>query len=231
MSIRITLTPVNHSVDFEVGSPEEGIAFVTEKGAALTALLDVLDRLPKGDTALATGVVEQPGGGEPAKERKPRGPNKPRVEAVAPAPIPVPGAPVAAPHVPPSAAPSAVPTPATNGTTDPLAIPPMLQRDANNASPAIPVPAAPPPPLAAPPVPAAPPSGILANKIADNLQKRLDGSKSVDGGSGLMSWIMDPNIAGSLIIKGATVEEAIAVIRMTADDKLRHMLVPLEIAA
>jgi hypothetical protein len=217
MSIRITLTPVTASVDFEVGSPEEGIAFVTEKGAAITSLLDVLDRLPKSDTALGSGVVAEANGaatGE-APARRGRGPNKPKVDAVAPAPLPVPGA------APPGAPPPAPPAPPNTTSADPLAIPPMLQRDANNASPAIPAPAAPPVPPPAPP--ALPPTGVLAEKIIANLDARAKGTP--DGGKSIADWLAGPGCG--ITVPGATYAEAIAVIRMTADAKLEPLLPPL----
>jgi hypothetical protein len=216
MSIRITLTPVNHSVDFEVGSPEEGISFVTEKGAALTALLDVLDRLPKGDTALATETAAH---GEPAKERKPRGPNKPKVDAVAPAPLAIPSAALPAPPAPLAGTAPIAPATAPQGDD----MPAFLKRDANNASPAIPAPAAPPPPLAppAPPVPAAPPpTGVLAEKIIANLDARAKGTP--DGGKSIADWLAGPGCG--ITVPGATYAEAIAVIRMTADAKLEPLL-------
>jgi hypothetical protein len=213
MSITIRLTPTSHHVEFEVGSPEEGIGFVSEKGDALMRLLDVLDRLPKGESSEPEVPAEA---GAPVKERKPRGPNKPKVDAVAPAPLAVPGA-APSPPVPRSTAPTA-PTPAG----DSLAIPPMLQRDANNASPA--VPAAPPPPAPpAPPVPAVPPTGVLAEKIIANLDKRKAGTP--DNGQSLSDWLAGCGIT----IKGATYDEAIAVLRLQTDAKLQPLLGPLEI--
>lgn len=212
MSITIRLTPTSHHVEFEIGSPEEGIGFVTDKGDALMRLLDVLDRLPKGEVQEAAPAAAVAG---EAPARRSRGPNKPKVDAVAPAPLAVPGA-----------APSP-PAPPTLVSGDPLAIPPMLQRDANNASPAIPAPATPPPPVAppAPPAPAAPPTGVLAEKIIANLDKRKAGTP--DNGQSLSDWL-----AGcGLVIKGATYDEAIKCLRLAADAKLQPLLAPLEIAA
>lgn len=226
MSITIRLTPTAHHVEFEVGSPEEGIGFVTDKSDALMRLLDVLDRLPKGEGQEAEAA---PAASEAPKERKPRGPNKPKVEAVAPAPLAVPSAAPSPPAQQQVAAPAAPPAPVDTTTVGDNGIPAFLDRTGAPAAPP-PPPPAPPAPLA-PSVPAAPPPGIVASKVADNLQQRLAGTKATDNGAGLLQWLMLPDIAGGLVIKGATVEEVIAMLRMQTDDKVRHMLVPLDIAA
>lgn len=157
-----------------------------------------------------SGEDDAPNDGKPA--RKPRGPNKPKVEAVAPAPMPV-------PEVAPPAAPAA---PAVDD-----GIPEALRRTAPPAPAAAAAP--PPPPLmpAAPPIapaaptpppapPAAPPTGVLANKIIADLDKRKAGA--ADGGAALVAWLAAPPL--SLVVKGATYDQAMDVLRMTTDEKL-----------
>lgn len=99
--------------------------------------------------------------------------------------------------VPPVAAPPVAPvdtSPAADG-----GIPPFLQRAA-----------APPPPPPAPPAP----SGILAGKVIANLDQRK--TATPDGGKGLADWLAQCG----LVQAGASYDEAVAVVRMTADDKL-----------
>lgn len=216
-TVKLMRSPL--AVEFEVGSIEEGLGILQDSKDKFRELLEFSSELggnaDDGVTTTLTPSSEQgeaaPAGGN-KRGRKP----KAAAEATAPAPIPVPGA--APPATPAPAAPIDT-TPGANG------IPAFLDRtkDAAAAAP-------PPPPLmpAAPPVapPAATPQFILGNKIADNLQKRLDGS--LDKGEALHAWLM-PTIAG-LILPTATIDEAIAVLRFTADDKVAHLAAPLGIS-
>lgn len=214
MTIRVRLTPTSHHVEFDIGSPEEGISFVEENTTGFQRLLDVLGRLPRAEIEALGGNEGAPAAGEPIKERKPRGPNKPKVDAVAPAPLAVPGA---APPIPP--------TP-LNTAENANGLPAFLDR----SNPAAVANAAPPPPVAppappAPPAPAAPPSGVLAEKIIANLDKRKAGTP--DNGQSLSDWLA----AYGLVTKGATYAEAISCLRFISDAKLEPLLAPLEIAA
>lgn len=109
-------------------------------------------------------------------------------------------------------------TPNANG------IPKFLDRTAPAAA------APPPPPLmpSAPPVapPAATPAFILGNKIADDLQKRLDGS--ADKGDALRNWLM-PHVT-AFALPSATIDEVIALLRFTPDDKVAHLAPALGIS-
>lgn len=188
------------AADFVEAIQRENNAFVTIFGSAILAgVIEAASEGAEGDETPATGEAE---GGKPA--RKPRGPNKPKVEAVAPAPMPV-------PEVAPPAAPAV-----DDG------IPEALRRTAPPA-PVAPAAAAPPPPPlmpAAPPIaPVAPtpPTGVLANKIIADLDKRKAGA--ADGGAALVTWLAAPPL--SLVVAGASYDEAMAVLRMTTDEKLK----------
>ena len=139
--------------------------------------------------------------GEAPKERKPRGPNKPKAEAPAPIAIPGTGATVDM-------------TPNANG------IPAGLARDpVTNTAPAI----AAPPPVAAPPPPA--PSGVLAGKIIAEMDRRVAGSPEAP--QAMANWLGTTGIT----VAGATYAEACDVIRLQSDDRLSPIAVPLGIAA
>jgi len=209
MTFTFTISRPPLAVTFEAGSVGEGAAILQENGADLTAAFGAV---PGTEQAAPAAAGDAP---EPAKRgRRPK-------EVAAPAPLAVPGAAPAAPAAPLAPAVMA-PIPG-----DPLAIPPGLQRDpATNASPAIPAspPAPPPPPLlpAAPPIAAAPPAvGVIATKIIAELDRRATGA--ADKGQGLSDWLA----GAGLVIKGATYDEAVACLRMTAEEKLSPLLAPL----
>lgn len=111
--------------------------------------------------------------------------------AVAPPPAPVPPAPV----------------PASND-----GIPDFLDRNKGAKAPA--GPPAPPPLVGAPPPPAAP-GGVLAEKVIAECTKRA--AAAPDKGAALADWLS----AHGLVVKGASFDEAIAVLRMLPDDKLK----------
>lgn len=206
-TVKLMRSPL--AVEFEVGSIEEGLGILQDSKDKFRELLEFSSELGGGqDDAVTTTIAAAPGSETPeAPAKRTRGKGKAAAEAVAPAPIPVPGA--AAPAAPVDATPNA------NG------IPKFLDRTTA---------AAPPPPLlpSAPPVapPAATPAFILGNKIADDLQKRLDGS--ADKGEVLRTWLM-PHVT-AITVPTATIDEVIAVMRFTADDKVAHLATPLGIS-
>lgn len=218
-TVKLMRSPL--AVEFEVGSIEEGLGILQDSKDKFRELLEFSSELGGGqDDAVTTTIAAAPGSDGAAGEAAPkrgRGKGKAAAEAVAPAPIPVPGAaPVA------STAPGAA---VATTTGDAGGIPDFLKRDA------APTAAAPPPPPllpTAPPVapPAATPAFILGNKIADDLQKRLDGS--ADKGAALQAWLM-PHVT-AITVPTATIDEVIAVIRFTADDKVAHLAAPLGIS-
>jgi hypothetical protein len=200
------------SVSGEVGSLSELIGALQEEGSSLTKMfgsdMELMLQSLGDTTALGTGTVaetnEQTAETTDKKERKPRGPNKPKVEMQppnAPPPIPVDM------------------TPGANG------IPAGLARDpATNTAPAMAA-AAPPPPPPPPPAPPVPPSGVLAGKIIPHMEDIA--SKSPDGGKAWVDWLATSGI----VVAGATFEEAMKVIRMQSDDKLKPVADALGIAA
>lgn len=210
-TVKLMRSPL--AVEFEVGSIEEGLGILQDSKDKFREMLEFSSELggnaDDGVTTTLTPSTEQgeaaPGGSK--RGRKP----KAAAEATAPAPIPV-----------PSAAPPAAPAPAAPIDTTPGAngIPAFLDRTKD----------APPPPLmpSAPPVapPAATPAFILGNKIADDLQKRLDGS--ADKGAALQAWLM-PHVT-AITVPTATIDEVIAVIRFTVDEKVAHLAAPLSIS-
>lgn len=214
-TVKLMRSPL--AVEFEVGSIEEGLGILQDSKDKFRELLEFSSELGGGqEDAVTTAISASPGGEAPAGKppRKPRTP-KDAATAIAPAPIAVPDA---APPTPPAPAAPAAPADTTLGDNG---IPKFLDR--TGAAP-------PPPPLlpSAPPVapPAATPAFILGNKIADDLQKRLSGS--ADAGAALQAWLM-PHVT-AITVPTATIDEVIAVIRFTADDKVAHLAAPLGIS-
>jgi hypothetical protein len=148
---------------------------------------------------------------EPPKTRKKRGADP--AAAVAPPPIPVP---------------SAAPTPPTSAVTPPSlalpadgGIPAFLDRTAG-APPAAQTPPPPAPPPLLPQAPAlvpAAPNFALGNKVADVLEAKA--AAAIDKGASLVTWLQHPGL-GSIVRNdpSVTFEEAVAVVRMTTDDKI-----------
>lgn len=212
MSFTVKLMRNPLGVEFEVGSISEALGILQDNKDKFLELLAFSNDLGGGqDEPVTTAVTVDAAAGETQKPTRGRGKGKAAAEAVAPAPIPVPGA-----------APTP-PAPAADTTLGDNGIPKFLDRTAAAAAP-------PPPPLlpAAPPVapPAATPAFILGNKIADDLQKRLDGS--ADKGAALQAWLM-PHVT-AITVPTATIDEVIAVMRFTADDKVAHLAAPLGIS-
>lgn len=225
-TVKLMRNPIG--VEFEVGSVSEALGILQDNKDKFLELLAFSNDLGGGDETVTTTLT--PTSGETAADtpKRGRGKGKAAAEAVAPAPIAVPGA--AAPPAPPVA-------PALNGEVLPPAAPPVstapaadggipdfLKRDAAPTAAAAP----PPPPLlpAAPPVVPEAPKFVLGNKIADDLQKRLDGS--ADKGAALQAWLM-PHVT-AFALPGASIDEVIALIRFTADEKVAHLAAPLGIS-
>lgn len=210
-TVKLMRSPIG--VDFEVGSISEALGILQDNKEKMRELLEFSSELGGGQDDTVTTTIT-PSGGETAAEpaKRGRGKGKAAAEAVAPAPIPVPDA---APPAPPALAAPVDATPNANG------IPAFLDRTKDAAPP--------PPPLlpAAPPVaPAAAPAFILGNKIANDLQKRLDGS--ADKGATLQAWLM-PHVT-AFAIPTASIDEVISLIRFTTDDKVAHLAQPLGIS-
>lgn len=215
-TVKLMRNPIG--VEFEVGSVPEALGILQDNKDKFLELLAFAGELGgNGDDAVTTTLTPtggetaaEPAGSKPGRKKK----NQPdATTATAPAPLPVPGA--AAPPAPP------VPVDTTAGDNG---IPKFLDRTAPAAA------APPPPPLlpTAPPVaPAAAPAFILGNKIADDLQKRLDGS--ADKGDALRAWLM-PHVTAFVALPTATIDEVIAVIRFTEDVKVAHLATPLGIS-
>lgn len=205
-------------VEFETGSIAEAHGIFQDSGSALGEMFGAEIIKSASDTATR---IEAPSG-EPAAAptRRGRGPNKPKPEAVAPAPLAIPGtdAPPIAPDAYLKGIQDKVPAVLDDG------IPVGLKRDANNNAPALTV-APPPVPPAPPALPAAaPPTGILAGKITAELDRRATGA--ADGGQALADWLATSGIT----VKGATYAEAVTVLRLQADEKLGPIAQALGVA-
>jgi hypothetical protein len=206
------------AADFVEAIQRENNAFVTIFGSAILA--GVIETASEGSDD-EPEVAAAPG--EPEKPKRTRGPNKSKqVEAVAPAPMPVPeAAPPAAPVVddgiPEALRRIAPPAPVAPAAAAPL--PPPLMPAAPPIAPTAPTP--PPAP------PAAPPTGVLAEKIIADLNVRKSNPLVTDGGQALVDWLAAPPL--SLVVKGATYDQAMDVLRMTTDDKLAAAAAVLKI--
>lgn len=192
---RITLERLPLRVDFEAGSVAEAVAILQEQDTALRQIVSLADDMAGNTEQPATGEADKGDGAGPTKGkpgRKPKDKSQPDPStATAPPPVAV-----------PPAAPTLAPA-ADDG------IPPFLQRTAE-----APAAAAPPPPPAPPAPPVVPPSGILAGKVIANLDQRKAGTP--DGGKSLADWLAQCG----LVNPGESYDAAIAVVRMTTDDKL-----------
>jgi len=215
----VTVSPRGVEVSFEVGSLGEAVEILSNNESTMASLVAIA---VGGAGVVATGEGESTGN---KRSRKPKNQPDPAT-AQAPAPAPVPSAPPvapAAPAAPPPAPP--IPAPAVQGQ-DGLTVPAFLDRSnpaavANQAPPPPPLPSAPP---VAPPAPT--PAFILGGKVADDLEKRKAGS--ADSGAALHTWLMAAS-AGA-ILPGASLDEAIQVMRFTDDDKVRPIAQALGIS-
>lgn len=173
-------------VEFETGSFKEAHGLFQD---AESSIRDIF-----GDSVLSHVDFESPATpetpAEPATTRKPRGPNKTKVEAIAPPPLPVP-APVA---------PTVTLPPNTLAPAPDDGIPAFLDR--TGAPPLAPLP------------PTAPPVGALGPKVVKALDIRKAGSP--DDGKALADWLAQHG----LTIPGATYDEACRAVLMMSDEKL-----------
>lgn len=206
--------------EFETGSVAEAHGIFTDSKTALAELfgntlmagVSGLALIVGGDTGEAQG--EQTGSGETgavetekqrkARERKEKKNNNDPAGASAPDPVTIPG----------TEAPPTAPATADDG------IPEALRRTAPPAAAVAP----PPLPVAPPAPPAAPPTGVLAGKIAAELDKRAVGAP--DGGQALADWLATSGIT----VKGATYAEATTVLRLQPDEKLAPIAAALGVA-
>lgn len=193
--------------EFETGSIGEAHGIFTDSGTALSQMFG--STLMAGVSGLALAID----GGEaneaqgetneqtPARRgRKPKDKSQPDpTTANAPDPLPIPGA-----EAPPLA-------PAIDTALNANGIPAFL--------------AAPPAPPTPPAPPAPPPTGVLAGKIAVELDRRA--GLSADGGQALADWLATSGIT----VKGATYTEAVQVLRLQADEKLTGIAGQLGVTA
>lgn len=216
--------------DVVVGSFGELVTLMQAEETTLLKLfgsdMEVIMTALKGDgntviTEGAVGAVVE--GAEAAAGRKSRKSNKAVETATAPAPI----APPATTHeTQGTAADTGAAGHELQGRVVPKddGIPESLRRTTPAAA------APPPPPLlpSAPPVvpaaPAAPPVGVLAQKVIADLDNRAKGSP--DGGAALADWLAQY----SIVVKGATYDEAISTVRLTPDEKLTAIAGALGVA-
>lgn len=198
MTIEVTLSRPPASTTFEVGSFAEAVAILSENESQLIQLFTLADKMSGAATA---GGGEEPeaatetAAAEPKKERKPRAP---KVEAVAPAPLPVP---TTAPDL----------TIPADGS-----VPGFLARPAAPPAPPAPQTAAPPPP---PPLPNAPPLAPAAPTLASKVVAHIEGkvANAADGGAAYVIWLQ-----GAGIVKpgAVTYGEALSAVALATDVQL-----------
>lgn len=163
--LKVTFKRPSMDAETEFGSLAELAGAIQDQGAALIQMFGAdMETIVLN---LSTGTVETEVQGEQTdkKERKPRGPNKPRQEVTpptAPAPIPV------GPDM----------TPNANG------IPAALDRT-NQAPPA-------PPKPPAPPTPPVPPAGVLAAKIIPFMEGIATGTPGAE--QQWLDWLSSPGV-------------------------------------
>jgi hypothetical protein len=198
MDFKWTLSRPGIALEFETGSIKEAIGLLEEEGTQISEVF--------GFTMGAQKQPEQPSAPATDAEPKTREPRAPKVEAVAPPPLPIPAVAPAAPP-PPAVAPviTVLPPNQMQPATDD-GIPAALKRDANNELPSLPAP---------PVVPAPPPVGVLGPKVVAALERHREGKP--DGGQALADWLA----AAGLTIPGKTFDEACRVVLMTSDEKLK----------
>lgn len=238
--------------EFETGSPEEALGIFQDSENVFKAIFghSPLEGLDFG----ASGEVGQapPAANDEVPTKKERKPRTPKVEAIAPDPIPVPDTPplVLAPPLAPVASGAApllplgmgsiaatpIPTPPTSAT---LAVPALIPAPVVDAyaaaarciDPAMPAfldrtaaPPAPPPPQVTPPLPVAPPVGVLGPKIVEALQTRVNGGEDPQAWS---KWLAECG----LTIAGASFDDACRAVLMISDVRLDGAATQLGIGA
>lgn len=198
--------------EFETGSISEAAGILTDNASVFAEIFNLASSAvgeggtPEGETA--SNAAESATAAR--RGRKPKAATAaalapPAVAAPAPIPVPTTGAPAAG--------------------TDGLDIPANLRRNPDNSLPSAPPPPAMPAPAAPPIAPAAPPAGVLAEKIVAELDRRKAGA--ADDGKSLSDWLA----SSGFVIPGVPYAEAVSVLRVTADEKLRALLQPLGLAA
>lgn len=211
IAANVEVTHAAIEVEFETGSIGEAHGIFSDNGTALAEMFggsimgrasDLATKIepPQGEqTDNGISQAEQAGSPRRGRPRKDKNQPDPTI-ATAPDPVTIPGV-------------EAPPTASVNTAPGDSGIPAFLDRTI-----------APPPP--APPVPpAAPPTGVLASKIAAELDRRATGAP--DGGQALADWLATSGIT----VKGATYAEAVTVLRLQADEKLGPIARALGVAA
>lgn len=212
-TITVNLNPAPIGVEFEAGSIAEARAILTQEKNALQGIVNDFTDMTAPAAAPAT---EQPGtaGKRIRRTREQIAADEAAAlaapKAIAPAPLPVPGAPIDATETKPG-------------------IPAFLDRAAPPPPPAFvappPIaptaPAAPPPPT---PVATAPSDiGRGAPEIIAELKRRAE--TAADKGQALADWLAD----WGLLSKGATFGEALAVLPFSKNAKLAGVAGQLQI--
>lgn len=223
MELKVKIARAPLTLEFEAGSLEEAVGILQDSKDKFIEALDLAVEMGGSPEAEAPAVTATTSAEQPAPTGRGRGRKKNQPDpttATAPAPAPVPAAAPAAPTPPLATADNGNGVPAFLDRKNPDAV-------VNQAPAAAAAPPPPMPPAAAPSVvpAAAPPVSTLAPKIIENLKARAvdDINKNA-----LVEWLAGPGIA--LVVKGATFDEAMAVIGITADDKLSGLLAPLGIS-
>lgn len=222
MDFKWKLSRPGIELEFETGSISEAAGLLTDEGSTIAEVFGFTMGTPK--VQVEQGTVAE-------IEKVPRKPRAPKVEAVAPPPLPIPTATPTATPLPippiPTATPTATLPPNTLSGAADGGIPAFLDRTKDIAPP----PLSPPPLLPSPPVaptaPTPPPVGVLGPKVVAHLDTLRVGKE--DGGQALADWLH----ASGLTQKGATYDDACRVVLMTSDEKLNATGIPaaLEIAA
>lgn len=206
--LKVTFKRQSMEAETEFGSLAELAGAIQDQGAALIQMFGADMEtivLNLGGSTAAPAETEAQGEQTDKKERKPRGPNKPRQEVAPPAaPAPIP--------VGPDMTPNANGIPAALDRTNPAAV--------------VHAPPAPPKPPA-PPTPPVPPAGVLAAKIIPFMEGIATGTPGAD--QQWLDWLASPGV--ELVVQGATFAEAMKCLRMLSDDKLKPVADALGIAA
>jgi hypothetical protein len=212
MAIKFTLDFTPARIEFTGGTIEEIVSVLQAEGTALNELRGMFRDSPTvveaapaatlAPTAPAAGA--EPEAPKPARRGRPKNQPDPAT-AQAPTPIPVPSAP------PLASAPPAAPA-APTAPVAPVAPAPAIDHT--------------------PGVTGAPaflerkaPSFVLAGKVVEELKKRA--AESPDGGKYLADWIAD---TFKLIGKGASFDEAVAVVQFVDDAKIAPVAAALQIS-
>lgn len=197
--------------EFETGCAKEALCILQDDDDVFKAIFG-FSPLDKVDFGVGAGEVGQapPAANDEVPAKKERKPRTPKVEAIAPNPIPVPDAP------PLVLAPPLVPVPTSAALAVPALIPPA--QAASVLDPAMPAfldrTAAPSPPPLPPVALAPPPVGVHGPAVVFALQARA--KDALDKGQALADWLADCG----LTIKGANFDDACRAVLMISDDKL-----------